>query len=62
MQVEAIGLMKQYWGKMVELGADTFWEIFDPNEPSYSPYGNTLISSYCHAWGCTPAYLMTTYC
>lgn len=62
MQVEAIDLMKQYWGKMVELGADTFWEIFDPNEPSYSPYGNTLISSYCHAWGCTPAYLMTTYC
>ena len=27
---EAIQLMKGYWGKMIELGADTFWEAFDP--------------------------------
>lgn len=58
---EAIQLMKGYWGKMIELGADTFWEAFDPDQPSYSPYGSPIISSYCHAWSCTPVYLLETY-
>ena len=58
---EAIDLMKSYWGKMIELGADTFWEAFDPNQPDYSPYGSPIISSYCHAWSCTPVYLMKKY-
>lgn len=55
---EAIALMKSYWGKMIRLGADTFWEAFDPDQPDYSPYGSPIISSYCHAWSCTPAYLI----
>lgn len=58
---EAIQLMKGYWGKMIELGADTFWEAFDPDQPPYSPYGSPIISSYCHAWSCTPVYLLETY-
>ncbi len=58
---EAIALLKSYWGKMIELGADTFWEAFDPNRPDYSPYGSPIISSYCHAWSCTPAYLIQKY-
>ncbi|MGM0215847.1 alpha-L-rhamnosidase-related protein [Enterococcus sp. AZ109] len=58
---DAIQLMKTYWGKMIEMGADTFWEAFDPNDPNYSPYGSTIISSYCHAWSCTPAYLIQKY-
>ncbi|MEY8308228.1 hypothetical protein AAK899_01715 [Erysipelotrichaceae bacterium 51-3] len=57
----AVKLMKDYWGKMIELGADTFWEAFDPDRPDYSPYGNPIISSYCHAWSCTPAYLIQKY-
>lgn len=58
---EACELMKSYWGKMIELGADTFWEAFDPNDVSYSPYGSSIVNSYCHAWSCTPAYLIRKY-
>lgn len=55
---EAIQEIKQYWGAMVEFGADTFWELFDPKNPSFSPYGSKLINSYCHAWSCTPAWFI----
>lgn len=58
---EATQLMKEYWGKMVDLGADTFWEAFDPNQPDYSPYGSPIVNSYCHAWSCTPVYLIKKY-
>ncbi|MFD1486056.1 family 78 glycoside hydrolase catalytic domain [Lacticaseibacillus baoqingensis] len=58
---QAVALMKQYWGRMIELGADTFWEAFDPDRPDYSPYGSTLLNSYCHAWSCTPVYLIDQY-
>ncbi len=58
---EAVDLMKSYWGKMVRLGADTYWETFDPDQPNYSPYGNSILNSYCHAWGCTPIYLIEKY-
>lgn len=57
----ATDLLKSYWGKMIELGADTFWEAFDPNQPEYSPYGSPIINSYCHAWSCTPVYLIKKY-
>ena len=58
---EAVSFMKNYWGKMIEMGADTYWEAFDPDQPDYSPYGSPIISSYCHAWGCTPVYLIDKY-
>ena len=58
---EAIKLMKDYWGKMIELGADTFWEAFKPEELDFSPYGSPILNSYCHAWSCTPAYLIGKY-
>lgn len=58
---EGLRLMKDYWGKMVELGADTFWEAFDPDRPDYSPYGSPIVNSYCHAWSCTPVYLIAKY-
>lgn len=54
----ALNLIKSYWGQMAEHGADTFWEVFDPDNASLSPYGNPLINSYCHAWSCTPAWLL----
>ena len=43
-----------YWGSMVERGADTFWETWDPEDPESSPYGGKIVNSYCHAWSCTP--------
>ncbi|MFB9769025.1 alpha-L-rhamnosidase-related protein [Lactiplantibacillus modestisalitolerans] len=58
---DAIALMKNYWGKMIRLGADTYWEAFDPNHPDYSPYGSPILNSYCHAWSCTPVYLIDKY-
>ena len=58
MKTEAYALMEKYWGAMVNLGADTFWEIFDPENPHFSPYGSHLINSYCHAWSCTPSYFL----
>lgn len=59
---DAVELMKNYWGKMIQLGADTYWEAFDPNQPDYSPYGSPIVNSYCHAWSCTPVYLIRKYC
>ncbi len=58
---EAVKLVREYWGKMLELGADTFWEAFDPDKPEYSPYGSPIVNSYCHAWSCTPVYLISNY-
>jgi alpha-L-rhamnosidase len=59
---DGIELMKSYWGKMLSLGADTYWEAFDPDQPDYSPYGTPIVNSYCHAWSCTPVYLIQKYC
>jgi hypothetical protein len=53
-------LIQTYWGGMVEAGADTFWEVYDPADPTLSPYGTVHINSYCHAWSCTPAYFIRT--
>ncbi|MFQ9622472.1 MAG: sugar hydrolase [Enterobacteriaceae bacterium] len=58
---EAIAEIKAYWGAMINYGADTFWEIFDPADPEFSPYGSKLINSYCHAWSCTPAWFIRQY-
>jgi alpha-L-rhamnosidase len=58
---QAIAEMKTYWGGMIRDGADTFWELYDPNNKDFSPYGSHLINSYCHAWSCTPTYLIRKY-
>ena len=58
---EAVKLVREYWGKMLELGADTFWEAFDPDKPEYSPYGSPIVNSYGHALSCTPVYLISKY-
>ncbi|WP_157801007.1 hypothetical protein [Bacillus solitudinis] len=55
---KAVDFLKQYWGGMIKDGADTFWELYNPADKTYSPYGNPLINSYCHAWSCTPTYLI----
>lgn len=55
---EAIELIKSYWGGMVNAGADTFWECFDVDNPRASPYGDVRNNSFCHAWSCTPSYLL----
>jgi len=56
-----MGLISTYWGGMIDLGADTFWESYQPETPEYSPYGSTSVLSYCHARSCTPVYLLQRY-
>lgn len=55
---ECVSLIKTYWGGMVNAGADTFWECFDEKDPRRSPYGDVRNNSFCHAWSCTPTYLL----
>ena len=54
----ALDVMRGYWGAMVDCGADTFWELFNPNDPDESPYGSPVVNSYCHAWSCTPTWFL----
>lgn len=56
----ALQVLKDYWGGMVKAGADTFWEIYNPENPKESPYGSVMLNSYCHAWSCTPSYFLRT--
>ena len=58
---EALQLLTDYWGGMVEKGADTFWEVYDPEDEHLSPYGSPIMNSYCHAWSCTPVYFIRKY-
>ena len=60
-QDEAIDRMCAYWGGMADRGADTFWELYNPANPDESPYGGTIVNSYCHAWSCGPAYFLRKY-
>ena len=61
MAAEAEEHLRHYWGTMLDAGADTFWECWDPEHPDASPYGGNMVNSYCHAWSCTPAYLIETH-
>lgn len=47
-----------YWGRMTSFGADTFWEVFVPEDHYAGPYRTHLMNSYCHAWSCAPAYFL----
>lgn len=56
--------IKDYWGGMLELGATSFWEKYDPTEEGaehYAMYGRPFGKSLCHAWGASPIYLFGKY-
>ncbi len=53
-----------YWGGMVEKGAVTFWEQYDPTctgKEHYAMYGDPFGKSLCHAWSASPIYLIGRY-
>ncbi|BBH24093.1 hypothetical protein Back11_54380 [Paenibacillus baekrokdamisoli] len=67
---EAIRLIRDYWGAMLDRGATTWWETFDMSLPfvtTPSPYlGHTptylqdsIPVSLCHGWGASPTYLLS---
>lgn len=58
---KALQILNAYWGGMMDAGADTFWELYNPVNPNESPYGGTIVNSYCHAWSCAPAYFLRKY-
>lgn len=53
---EAFASLRAYRGGMLAAGLDA--EVWDPADPRRSPYGTPLLNSYCHAWSCTPAWLL----
>ena len=53
--------IKAYWGGMLENGATTFWEAYNPEEKGvekYAMYDRPFGKSLCHAWGANPIYLI----
>ena len=56
--------MKSYWGGMLDLGATSFWELYNPEEKGaahMAMYGRPYGRSACHAWGASPIYLLGRY-
>ena len=61
---EVLEGIKAYWGGMLQLGAVTFWEQYDPALPleqQYAMYGDPFGKSLCHAWAASPIYLLARY-
>lgn len=56
--------MRSYWGDMLNLGATSFWEKYDPTESGiehFAMYGRPFGKSLCHSWGASPIYLLGKY-
>ena len=56
--------LRSYYGKMLSLGATTFYEQFDPSQTGperFAMYGRPFEKSLCHAWSCSPIYLLARY-
>lgn len=50
--------IRAYWGGMLELGATSFWEVFNPAEDNHTHmYGRPFGRSFCHSWGATALYI-----
>ncbi|MBR6729659.1 MAG: hypothetical protein IKL80_05820 [Clostridia bacterium] len=56
--------LSSYWGGMLQLGATTIWEAYNPEKQGiehYEMYGEKYHKSLCHAWGAGPVYLFGRY-
>lgn len=63
-QAYVLQQMKDYWGGMLNLGATSFWEEYNPDKKGaehYAMYGREFGKSLCHAWGASPIYLLGKY-
>ena len=64
MQKEVLKEMRNYWGGMLQEGATSFWEKYNPEETGIqhlTMYGRPYGKSLCHAWGASPIYLLGKY-
>lgn len=56
--------LEQYYGGMLDLGATTFFEEYNPKlhgAEHYAMYGAPYEKSLCHAWSASPIYLLGAY-
>ncbi|MDL2233044.1 hypothetical protein LJC63_05625 [Ruminococcaceae bacterium OttesenSCG-928-L11] len=56
--------IREYYGSMLETGATTLYEEYDPTMTGtqhYAMYGNPYEKSLCHAWSASPIYLLGRY-
>ena len=56
--------ISSYWGGMLDKGATSFWEKYNPAEKGsehLAMYGRPFGKSLCHAWGASPLYLLGRY-
>ena len=63
-QTYVLNQMKDYWGGMLNLGATSFWEEYNPTKKGtehLAMYGRKFGKSLCHAWGASPIYLLGKY-
>lgn len=57
-------MITSYWKGMLDLGATTVWEEYNPTlsgAEHYAMYGDKFQKSLCHAWGASPIYLCGKY-
>ncbi len=57
-------MLLSYWQGILEQGATTIWEEYDPKQSGtehYAMYGNRYGKSHAHAWGSSPIYLLGRY-
>ena len=57
-------MITSYWKGMLDLGATTVWEEYNPSlsgAEHYAMYGGKYQKSLCHAWGASPIYLLGKY-
>ena len=56
--------IRTYWKGMLDLGATTVWEEYNPafsGAKHYEMYNHKYGKSLCHAWGASPIYLLGRY-
>ena len=62
---DAQDYIESYWGGMINNGATTVWEEFDPSKNGaehYAMYGSAFGKSLCHAWGSGPILILCRFC
>src|SRR6185503_13664329 len=47
-----IDTIRDYWGKQIDAGATTFWEMYHDGAPR-------LTRSHCHGWSAAPTFFLT---
>lgn len=64
MQTQVLEEIRDYWGGMINEGATSFWEKYNPQDKGaqhLAMYGRPYGKSLCHAWGASPVYLFGKY-